>query len=243
MATVLEARRVTRRYGEGAARVDALRGIDLRIERGEFVAIMGPSGCGKSTLLNVLAGLDRPSSGEVWLDGHRIDELSETALAKLRRRRIGFVFQSFNLLPTLTAAENVELPLRLVGHGRRKSRRLARELLDELGVAARSDAGPSELSGGEQQRVALARALANRPDIVVGDEPTGNLDSVATREVLALLAAARGRGQTLLLVTHDARVAAAADRVITVRDGAIADEDELAPARRVALPFDPPSTR
>jgi putative ABC transport system ATP-binding protein len=243
MATVLEARRVTRRYGEGAARVDALRGIDLRIERGEFVAIMGPSGCGKSTLLNVLAGLDRPSSGEVWLDGHRIDELSETALAKLRRRRIGFVFQSFNLLPTLTAAENVELPLRLVGHGRRKSRRLARELLDELGVAARSDAGPSELSGGEQQRVALARALANRPDIVVGDEPTGNLDSVATREVLALLAAARRRGQTLLLVTHDARVAAAADRVITVRDGAIADEDELAPARRVALPFDPPSTR
>jgi putative ABC transport system ATP-binding protein len=239
MATVLEARCVTRRYGEGSARVEALRGVDLRIEQGEFVAIMGPSGCGKSTLLNVLAGLDRPSSGEVWLEGGRIDELSETALAKLRRRRIGFVFQSFNLLPTLTAVENVELPLRLVGRSRRKARRIAVELLDELGVGARPDAATTELSGGQQQRVALARALANRPDIVMGDEPTGNLDSAATREVLALLAAARTLGQTLLLVTHDPRVAAAADRVITIRDGLIADEDELQPARRVALPFGP----
>jgi putative ABC transport system ATP-binding protein len=243
MAPVLEAHAVTRTYGEGGARAEALRGVDLRVEHGEFVAIMGPSGCGKSTLLNVLAGLDRPSSGEVWLDGRRIDELSETALAKLRRRRIGFVFQSFNLLPTLSAVENVELPLRLAGRGRRKARLLAVELLDELGVGARPDAAPSELSGGQQQRVALARALANRPDIVMGDEPTGNLDSVATREVLAVLAAARQHGQTLLLVTHDARVAAAADRVVTIRDGLIADQDELQPARRVRLPFDPPAPR
>ena len=241
MAAVLEARRVTRSYGEGTARIDALRGVDLAVEHGEFVAIMGPSGCGKSTLLNVLAGLDRPTSGEVWLDGRRIDELSETALAKLRRRRVGFVFQSFNLLPTLSAVENVELPLRLAGRGRRKSRRLAVELMDELGVGARPDAAPTELSGGQQQRVALARALANRPDVVLGDEPTGNLDSVATREVLALLAAARSRGQTVLLVTHDARVAAAADRVIAIRDGLVADDGELQPARRVSLPFDPPS--
>jgi putative ABC transport system ATP-binding protein len=153
------------------------------------------------------------------------------------------VFQSFNLLPTLSAVENVELPLRLAGRGRRKSRRLAVELMVELGVGARPDAAPTELSGGQQQRVALARALANRPDVVMGDEPTGNLDSVATREVLALLAAVRVNGQTLLLVTHDARVAAAADRVIAIRDGRVADEDELQPARRVSLPFDPPSTR
>jgi len=241
MAALLEACRLARSYGEGSARVDALRGVDLRVERGEFVAVMGPSGCGKSTLLNVLAGLDRPSSGEVWLDGRRIDELSETALARLRRRSIGFVFQSFNLLPTLSAVENVELPLLLAGRGRRKARRIAVGLLDELGVGARPDAAPSQLSGGQQQRVALARALANSPDIVMGDEPTGNLDSVASREVLGLLAAARGRGQTLLLVTHDARVAAAADRVITVRDGMLAEQEGLQPARRVTLPFDPPA--
>jgi putative ABC transport system ATP-binding protein len=235
---VLEARGLAKTYDTGGAEVLALRGVDLAIERGEFVAIMGPSGCGKSTLLNLLAGLDRPTAGEVRLDGERIDRLSEAELARLRRRKIGFVFQFFNLLPTLSAVENVELPLLLIGRRRRDARRTANDLMGELGVGDKRAAAPVQLSGGQQQRVALARALANTPDIVLGDEPTGNLDSAATREVLGLLRAARDRGQTLLLVTHDARVAAAADRVVTLRDGLVSDETELQAARPVALPFE-----
>jgi putative ABC transport system ATP-binding protein len=235
---VLEARSLAKTYDTGGAKVLALRGVDLAIERGEFVAIMGPSGCGKSTLLNLLAGLDRPTAGEVWLDGERIDRLSETELARLRRRKIGFVFQFFNLVRTLSAVENVELPLLLVGRRRQDARRSANELMAELGIGDKHAAAPVQLSGGQQQRVALARALANTPDIVLCDEPTGNLDSAAAREVLALLRGARDRGQTLLLVTHDARVAAAADRVVTLRDGLVSDETELQPARPVALPFE-----
>jgi putative ABC transport system ATP-binding protein len=235
---VLEAQGLAKTYDTGGAEVLALRGVDLAIERGEFVAIMGPSGCGKSTLLNLLAGLDRPTAGEVWLDGERIDGLSETELARLRRRKIGFVFQFFNLLPTLSAVENVELPLLLVGRRRKAARRTANEFMGALGVGDKHAAAPAQLSGGQQQRVALARALASTPDIVLGDEPTGNLDSAAARDVLGLLRAARDRGQTLLLVTHDARVAAAADRVVTLRDGLVSDETELQPARRVALPFE-----
>jgi putative ABC transport system ATP-binding protein len=235
---VLEARGLAKTYDPGGAEVAALRGVDLRIGRGEFVAVMGPSGCGKSTLLNLLAGLDRPTAGEVCLDGERIDQLNETELARLRRRKIGFVFQFFNLLPTLSAVENVELPLLLVGRRRKDARRSANDLLGELGVGDKQGAAPAELSGGQQQRVALARALANTPDLVLGDEPTGNLDSAAARDVLALLRAARARGQTLLLVTHDARVAAAADRVVTLRDGLVSDETELDAARPVALPFE-----
>jgi putative ABC transport system ATP-binding protein len=238
MTYVLEARNLAKTYDTGGAQVLALRGVDLAIERGEFVAIMGPSGCGKSTLLNLLAGLDRPTAGEVWLDGERIDRLSETELARVRRRKIGFVFQFFNLVPTLSAVENVELPLLLVGRRRRDARRSANDLLTELGIGDKHDAAPVQLSGGQQQRVALARALANTPDIVLGDEPTGNLDSASAREVLALLRAARDRGQTLLIVTHDARVAAAADRVVALRDGLVADDTELQAARPVALPFD-----
>jgi putative ABC transport system ATP-binding protein len=235
---VLEARGLGKTYDTGGAEVLALRGVDLAIERGEFVAIMGPSGCGKSTLLNLLAGLDRPTAGEVWLDGERIDRLSETELARLRRRKIGFVFQFFNLLPTLSAVENVELPLLLVGRRRNDARRTANELMGELGVGDKYGAAPVQLSGGQQQRVALARALANTPEIVLGDEPTGNLDSMAAREVLGLLRAARDRGQTLLLATHDARVAAAADRIVTLRDGLVSDETALQAARPVALPFE-----
>jgi putative ABC transport system ATP-binding protein len=237
MTHVLEARSLAKTYDTGGAKVLALRGIDLAIERGEFVAIMGPSGSGKSTLLNLLAGLDRPTAGEVRLAGERIDGLSETELARLRRRHIGFVFQFFNLMPTLSAVENVELPLLLVGRRRKDARRAANELLSELGIGEKHSAAPVQLSGGQQQRVALARALANTPDIVLGDEPTGNLDSAAAREVLGLLRDARDRGQTVLLVTHDARVAAAADRVITLRDGLLSDETELQAARPVALPF------
>jgi putative ABC transport system ATP-binding protein len=238
MTRVLEARNLAKTYDTGGAKVLALRGVDLAIERGEFVAIMGPSGCGKSTLLNLLAGLDRPTAGEVRLDGERIDQLNETDVARLRRRKIGFVFQFFNLMPTLSVVENVELPLLLVGRRRKDARRSANELLSELGIADKHDAAPVQLSGGQQQRVALARALANSPDIVLGDEPTGNLDSASAREVLGLLHGARDRGQTLLLVTHDARVAAAADRVVTLRDGLVSDETELQAARPVVLPFE-----
>ena len=237
MTRVLEARGLAKTYDTGGVEVLALRGVDLAIERGEFVAVMGPSGCGKSTLLNLLAGLDRPTAGEVRLDGERIDQLSETELARLRRRKIGFVFQFFNLLPTLSVVENVELPLLLVGRRRKDARRVADELLAELGVGDKHAAAPVQLSGGQQQRVALARALANTPEIVLGDEPTGNLDSAAAREVLGLLRGARDRGQTLLIVTHDARVAAAADRVVTLRDGLVSDASELRAARPVALPF------
>jgi putative ABC transport system ATP-binding protein len=238
MTNVLEGRSLAKTYDTGGAKVLAVRGIDLTIRRGEFVAIMGPSGCGKSTLLNLLAGLDRATAGEVWLCGERIDRLSETALARMRRHRIGFVFQFFNLMPTLSVVENVELPLLLVGRHRKEARETAIKLLSDLGIADRKDAAPSQLSGGQQQRVALARALANTPDIVLGDEPTGNLDSASAREVLALLRAARDRGQTLLLVTHDARVAATADRVISLRDGLVSDDTELREARPVTLPFD-----
>jgi putative ABC transport system ATP-binding protein len=234
MAPVLEANKLAKTYETGGAKVLGLRGVDISIERGEFVAIMGPSGCGKSTLLNLLAGLDRPTAGEVWLDGKRIDGLSETDLARLRRRKVGFVFQFFNLVPTLTAVENVELPLLLVGRGRREARRSAKALMSDLGIPEKAEAAPTELSGGQQQRVALARALANRPDVVLADEPTGNLDSAAARGVLGLFREARSRGQTLLLVTHDASVASAADRVIMLRDGLVADETELAAARQVA---------
>jgi len=167
-------------------------------------------------------------------EGERIDGLSETELARLRRRKVGFVFQFFNLVPTLSVVENVELPLLLVGRRRRAARRSANELLSDLGIPEKHGAAPGQLSGGQQQRVALARALANSPDIVLADEPTGNLDSAAARDVLALFREARARGQTLLLVTHDASVASAADRVITLRDGLVADETELRAARQVA---------
>ncbi|HYJ67395.1 MAG TPA: ABC transporter ATP-binding protein [Nocardioidaceae bacterium] len=243
MTPVLEARSLAKTYESRGTKVSGLRTVDLVVERGEFVAVMGPSGCGKSTLLNLLAGLDRPSAGEVWLAGQRIDTLSETALARLRRRKVGFVFQFFNLVPSLTAAENVELPLLLSGQRRRKARRSARELLGELGLADQHAAAPAHLSGGQQQRVAVARALANRPDIVLADEPTGNLDSVAARQVLGLLRRARDQGQTLLLVSHDASVAAAADRVITMRDGLIASESQLDVGRQVSgiLAIDEPT--
>jgi putative ABC transport system ATP-binding protein len=236
MSALVGAKGLVKRYGD--AQEPAVRGVDLEVERGEFVAIMGPSGSGKSSLLNLLAGLDRPTDGEVWFDGRRIDTMSEAALAKLRRRKIGVVFQFFNLLPTLSAAENVELPMLLIGRGRRRARKESGLLLADLGLVGKLDAAPKDLSGGQQQRVAVARALANAPDLLVADEPTGNLDSMAARDVLGLLKQAHTQGQTLLLVTHDARVAAAADRVITLRDGLVVDDSALAPARPIQLPFD-----
>ena len=188
---------------------------------------MGPSGCGKSTLLHLLGGLDRPTSGEIHLSGQRVDTLSEAKWSVLRRREIGFVFQFFNLIGNLTAADNIELPALLAGMSHTEARRRSQELLDELGIGDKAGVIPSRMSGGQQQRVALARALVNRPTMLLADEPTGNLDSDSTRDVLALLQRLNAAGQTILLVTHDARVASIADRVITMRDGAIVDDTRL----------------
>lgn len=226
MPYVVEVKNLTMTYDTGGTQVLALQGINLTINQGEFAAIVGPSGCGKSTLLNLIAGLDHPTSGEIWIGGERIDQLNETELALLRRRKIGFVFQFFNLIPTLSVVENIELPLRLVGRSGKETQQRATELLHELSIQTKRDAAPTLLSGGQQQRVALARALANRPAIVLADEPTGNLDSVAAGEVLELFHEARRQGQTMLVVTHDSRVAAAADRVIRLKDGLVVDPEQ-----------------
>ena len=221
-------------YGRGEAFVRAVDDVDLEVVNGETLAVMGPSGCGKSTLLHLLGGLDRPTSGELWVGKRRIDQLSERALAELRRQDVGFVFQAFHLMDELTAQENVELPALLAGRSPRQARRRARQLLDEVGLADRGDHLPSALSGGQRQRVAIARALANEPRIVLADEPTGNLDSAATLEVLRLFETLHASGLTLVVVTHDERIAATADRLITMRDGAFVDESGLVggPTRR-----------
>jgi putative ABC transport system ATP-binding protein len=224
---VVRTRGLEKQYGHGEGLVRALDAVELEVATGEMVAVMGPSGCGKSTLLHLLGGLERPSGGEVWLAGRRTDQLSEKALARLRRHAIGFVFQAFHLLDELTAVENVELPALLAGRSSRAARRRATELLDRVGLADRADHLPSALSGGQRQRVAIARALSNEPLVVLADEPTGNLDSAATLDVLRLLESLRAAGQTLLVVTHDARIAATADRLITMRDGAFVDETRL----------------
>jgi ABC-type lipoprotein export system ATPase subunit len=224
---VLRARRVRKDYGGGEGLVRAVDGVDLDVAQGETLAVMGPSGCGKSTLLHLLGGLDRSSGGDVWLNGHHLDEMGERALARLRRDAVGFVFQAFHLMDELTAAENVELPALLAGRSPRAARRRATELLERTGLADRADHLPSALSGGQRQRVAVARALANEPLVVFADEPTGNLDSAATLEVLRLFDSLHSAGQTLVIVTHDARIAATADRLISMRDGAFVDETKL----------------
>jgi putative ABC transport system ATP-binding protein len=224
---VVRTRDLAKEYGRGAGLVRALDGVELEVASGETLAVMGPSGCGKSTLLHLLGGLERPSDGEVWLAGRRIDKLSERALARLRRQAIGFVFQAFHLMEELTAVENVELPALLAGRSPRAARRRAAELLEQVGLTERAKHLPSALSGGERQRVAIARALSNEPLVVLADEPTGNLDSAATVEVLRLLDSLRSAGQTLLIVTHDDRIAATADRLISMRDGAFVEETRL----------------
>ena len=224
---MLGARALRRYYGREPALVRALDGVDLDVGTGETVAVMGPSGCGKSTLLHLLGGLDRPSDGEVWLAGERIDQLTERALARRRRDAIGFVFQAFHLMEELTAVENVELPALLAGRSPRGARRQAAGLLDQVGLADRARHLPSALSGGQRQRVAIARALANEPKVLLADEPTGNLDSEATLDVLRLFESLHAAGQTLVIVTHDARIAATADRLISMRDGAFIDETRL----------------
>jgi putative ABC transport system ATP-binding protein len=207
--------------------VRAVDGVDLDIGAGETVAVMGPSGCGKSTLLHLLGGLDRPSGGEVSLNGRRIDDIGEQALARMRRTAVGFVFQAFHLMEELTAIENVELSALLAGRSPRAARRRAEELLEQVGLTDRARFLPSALSGGQRQRVAIARALSNEPLLVLADEPTGNLDSAATLDVLRLFERLHESGQTLVIVTHDARIAATADRMISMRDGAFVDETRL----------------
>jgi putative ABC transport system ATP-binding protein len=215
---------VTRHYGSGEAAVDALRGVTLDVPRGQFAAIMGPSGSGKSTLMHVLAGLDQPTSGTVHIAGEDITKLNDAQLTKLRRAHIGFVFQAFNLLPTLTAEENILLPLQLAG--RKVDQAWYDAVVERVGLAERTKHRPSELSGGQQQRVAVARALVSEPTVLFADEPTGNLDSKSSHEVLELLRdAAVSFGQTTVMVTHDNDAAAAADRLVHIEDGLIvADE-------------------
>lgn len=222
MDSLIRARDLRRRYRMGKQAVDALDGIDLDIEQGEFVALVGPSGSGKSTLLNLLGGLDRPSGGEIWIADLELGKASDRRLVNYRRDQLGFIFQSFNLLVTRTAVENVEIPLMLAGISRRDRRERALLLLERVGLAQRADHKPSELSGGEQQRVAVARAMANTPQLLLADEPTGNLDSKTGAEILQLLQNLRQEeGCTLILVTHDSGVAAHADRIVHMLDGKV----------------------
>ncbi len=226
--SAVAARELAKWYGRDEGLVRAIDSVDLEVAVGETVAVMGSSGCGKSTLLHVLGGLDRPSSGAVWLGGRRIDGLSERDLARLRRTKAGFVFQAFHLMEELTAAENVELPALLAGRSPRDARRRGGDLLESVGLADRAGHLPSALSGGQRQRVAIARALVNEPLVVLADEPTGNLDTAATMDVLKLFKQLRTGGQTFVIVTHDERVAATADRLISMRDGAFVDQTRLA---------------
>jgi putative ABC transport system ATP-binding protein len=225
-------RYVFKRYGEGETVVDALRGIEASFARGTFTAIMGPSGSGKSTLMHILAGLDRPTSGLVWIDGRSLEGLDDTELTRLRRTRVGFVFQSLNLIPVLTAEENIVLPLQIAGE--EVDKEWLERLLVTVGIQDRRHHRPSELSGGQQQRVALARALMSRPSVVFADEPTGNLDSQATEVIMAMLRrAVDDFGQTVVMVTHDPLAAAHADRVLFLQYGLVMREAERLSAREI----------
>jgi putative ABC transport system ATP-binding protein len=226
-AVLVHAKGLRKDYGSGEGLVRALDAVDLDVNRGEAVAVMGPSGCGKSTLLHLIGGLDRPSAGRLSVAGQRVDKLSERALAYLRRDEIGFVFQAFQLMDELTAQENVELPALLAGYSPSEARARATALLEQVGLADRARHLPPMLSGGQRQRVAIARALVNDPEIVLADEPTGNLDSASAFDVLSLLGDLHAQGLTLVIVTHDERIATTADRLISMRDGAFVDETRL----------------
>jgi putative ABC transport system ATP-binding protein len=225
-APVIGLESVHKHYSTGDVDVHALRGIDLRIDAGELVAIMGPSGSGKTTLLEILGCLSHPTSGRYRLNGHAVDEIDADGLAKLRGEEIGFVFQSFNLLPRLSAVENVELPLSYRGVGRRSRRARALEALARVGLSHRSRHQPTEISGGERQRVAIARALVNHPTLVLADEPTGNLDSTTGNEILDLLREVHGEGNTVVIVTHDPKIGDQAERRLTIRDGCFEQDGE-----------------
>jgi putative ABC transport system ATP-binding protein len=224
---ILETKQLTKIYRNNGTEVHALRGVDLAVKSGEMVAVMGPSGCGKSTLLHLLGGLDSPTSGEVHINGQRIDIMTEAQRAVLRRKEVGFVFQAFNLIGNLSVGDNIELPALVAGLSVRQAHQRLDVLLEDLGISDKSRNVPAQLSGGEKQRVALARALVNQPTILLADEPTGNLDSQTAREVLRLLRQTHMQGQTILLVTHDPNVASLAQRVIFMKDGRIINETIL----------------
>jgi putative ABC transport system ATP-binding protein len=219
--TIILTRELTKEYELGAETVRALRGVDMQIDKNEFVAIMGPSGSGKSTLLNLIGCLDTPTAGQYWLGGEEVSELDDNDLARIRNRQIGFVFQTFNLLPRTTALHNVELPLIYAGLPAKQRHEQAKGALDAVGLGDRMAHQPNELSGGERQRVAMARALVNQPSLLLADEPTGNLDSATSREIMDILVSLHDRGETILLVTHERDIAAYSDRLITLRDGVI----------------------
>jgi putative ABC transport system ATP-binding protein len=222
---VIVTRGIRREYDMGGEIVRALRGVDLAIQRNEYVAIMGPSGSGKSTLMNVIGCLDTPNEGEYWLNGTRVSSMSEDELARVRNREIGFVFQTFNLLPRASALHNVELPLVYAGVGSDERKRRAREALERVQLGSRVDHRPNELSGGQRQRVAIARALVNNPSILLADEPTGNLDSTTSEEIMKVFESLASQGQTVIMVTHEPDIAAHARRVIVLRDGLVASDE------------------
>ena len=223
---VIRVRELERRYDMGGETIHALRGVSLDIRRNEYVAIMGPSGSGKSTMMNVLGCLDTPDGGEYWLNGQEVSRLSDDALARVRNKEIGFVFQTFNLLPRASALHNVELPLVYAGLKARERRQATEEALERVGLGNRMHHRPNELSGGQRQRVAIARALVNRPSILLADEPTGNLDSTTSAEIMAVFSELHRLGQTVIMVTHEPDIAAFAERVIVLRDGRV-ESDRL----------------
>jgi len=234
MDTVIATRGLERHYRLGAETVRALNGVDIRIERNEFVAVMGASGSGKSTLMNLIGCLDSATAGEYELNGQQVSGLTDDQLARIRNREIGFVFQTFNLLPRSTALQNVELPLVYAGVGRAERRARAEEALRAVELADRMEHRPNELSGGQRQRVAIARALVTRPSILLADEPTGNLDSRTSLEIMAIFSALHDQGQTIILVTHEPDIARYAHRVITLRDGRVESDERQEPYRRQA---------
>ena len=225
---MIEVRNAGKTYYQGTREVHALRNVSLTIVKGEFLSIMGPSGSGKSTLLNLIGGLDQPTSGEIFIDGRPIHGIPDDELTLIRRRRVGFVFQFFNLLPVLTALENVSLPLLLEGIPLDKIRPKAIRLLEQVGLGERAEHRPEQLSGGEMQRVAIARALISEPAVLLADEPTGNLDSRTSEEIFMLLADLNEKGQTIVMVTHDPKAAAYGTRIITLKDGALSEDIYLA---------------
>jgi putative ABC transport system ATP-binding protein len=228
---IVETKGLTKVYGTGETAVTALDAVDLSLDPGEFVAVMGPSGCGKSTLLNLVGGLDTPTSGTVTIDGREISQLSDDEITRLRRERIGFVFQFFNLIPVLSAVENAALPLILDRGGSARAAAKAEEWLERVGLEDRRANRPDQLSGGQQQRVAVARALVTEPALVLADEPTGNLDSKSSEEIATLLRQVSSEwGRAILMVTHDPRIAAHADRIVFMRDGRIVDDTKIAGA-------------
>ena len=225
---VILTHKLGREYDMGSEVVRALRGVDLQIRRNEYVAVMGPSGSGKSTLMNLVGCLDTPTQGEYWLNGQKVSDLADDELARIRNKEIGFVFQTFNLLPRASALHNVELPLIYAGVPARARHAQAAEALTRVGLADRMDHKPNELSGGQRQRVAIARALVNNPSILLADEPTGNLDSTTSQEIMGVFAELHRQGQTIVMVTHEADIAAHAARVVTLRDGLVATDQRQA---------------